>query len=87
MKTYLDMQDESYTSAHIKAGRKIMVALKRLRDKRLYGMNSTIQGGFMAKAAARISMKMTANGFNFDSLHAPGNSIGSRLRIEETKNI
>jgi hypothetical protein len=32
IKGYLHRQDESYTSAHIKAGRKIMAALKRIRN-------------------------------------------------------
>ncbi len=41
MRAYLEQQDESYTSAHIKAGRKIMTALKRLREKRLSLANST----------------------------------------------
>jgi hypothetical protein len=35
IKAYLHRQDESYTSAHIKAGRKILAALKRIRNKRL----------------------------------------------------
>ena len=35
IKGYLNRQDESYTSAHIKAGRKILTALKRIRNKRL----------------------------------------------------
>jgi hypothetical protein len=33
-KNYVTQQDDMYTSAHIKAGRKIMQALKRLRDKK-----------------------------------------------------
>lgn len=33
-KSYVTKQDEMYTSAHIKAGRKIMQALKRLRDRK-----------------------------------------------------
>jgi hypothetical protein len=35
IKGYLQRQDESYTSAHIKAGRKILTSLKNLRTKRL----------------------------------------------------
>jgi membrane-anchored protein YejM (alkaline phosphatase superfamily) len=43
IKGYLHRQDESYTSAHIKAGRKIMAALKRIRNLRL-GIQNTVVG-------------------------------------------
>lgn len=45
IKGYLSRQDESYTSAHIKAGRKILTALKRIRNKRLGIKNTLLVGG------------------------------------------
>lgn len=43
MKDFVNQQDESYTSAHVKAGRKIMAALMRLKQKRVT-MASTTAG-------------------------------------------
>jgi hypothetical protein len=59
MKGYVMHQDESYTSAHVKAGRKIMLALKRLRERRVNIMNNT--AGF-------IKMRLTRAGINIAGL-------------------
>jgi|LauGreDrversion4_2_1035121.scaffolds.fasta_scaffold278762_3 hypothetical protein len=39
MKGFLSKQDQSLTSAHIKAGRKILAALRRLYEKKQHKQN------------------------------------------------
>jgi hypothetical protein len=38
-------KDEQFTSAHIKAARKILIALKRIRDNRRDKIQAEIYGG------------------------------------------
>jgi superfamily II RNA helicase len=44
-KAFWQQQDDLYTSAHIKAGRKIMQALKKMRAKKETIIGLTTQGG------------------------------------------
>jgi len=59
MKGFVSQQDESYTSAHIKAGRKIMAALMRLRQRRITLMNST--AGFLKMRLKQVGFAIPAD--------------------------
>ena len=52
MKGFVNQQDESYTSAHVKAGRKIMAALMRLKQKRVTKASNTAEFNKMRKTLA-----------------------------------
>lgn len=53
-------QDESYTSAHIKAGRRILTSLKALRSKRIGLLNTAALGGTIQKITISTNDKVEA---------------------------
>ncbi len=75
IKGFLSRQDESYTSAHIKAGRKILTALKRIRNKRL-GLQTTVLGIAKTTLASGIHEDGFGNTSNFsEEFKAPQISV------------
>lgn len=67
MKAYLHRQDESYTSAHIKAGRKILEALKGLINKRNVVSNTIGLGGTIQKITVSTNDKAEAQNLFYNT--------------------
>ena len=61
MRGFLNQQDESYTSAHVKAGRKIMAALMRLKEKKSAMANTKTGFNMMRKTNANFLVPSSLN--------------------------